>query len=397
MELFFMALGMVAFVGLIVGAIGYGIRTKNRYKEILAEVASTYGLLHDPGSFWRSPKSAGVWNGVTLTVDSFVVSTGKSSTTYGRVRCDVPDLDGITLKHEGVISGIGKLFTGDDIQVCDPPFDAAIVVRGPELELRSRLNDHARREILATIDAGTQLEKGVFRHQRVGYYRSFEEVAERIEAIISSVAALRSTEPVERRLVHLLRNDSVLEIRKFALRTLRQATYLRDPDVRAALDETLRSRVPELVVLAAEGRRDQEAVDALALIVGDPDRDFNDVMILLTAADLLSQCAPNHPVLSEAPAWIVDQLGLNDQVTLLAARTLGRIAGVEQVQALMPYTSGLSVANAVKKEAREAVQRIQGRASGDRGGLSVSTDAGEHIGEVSVAPAASTSGHVSYR
>ena len=85
------------------------------------------------GDFWQGSKvqvSVGAW---TITLDTYTVSMGgHSHITYTRIRAPYLNPEGFrfTIYRESLFSGLGKLFGMQDIEVGDPEFDRAFIVKG---------------------------------------------------------------------------------------------------------------------------------------------------------------------------------------------------------------------------------------------------------------------------
>lgn len=98
------------------------------------------------GGFWRGSKveaRVGEW---TITLDTYVVSTGKTSTTYTRMRAPYVNKDGFrfTIYRRGLFSDLGLLFGGQDILVGDPLFDEAFIIKGTDEQTVRRLFENAQ-------------------------------------------------------------------------------------------------------------------------------------------------------------------------------------------------------------------------------------------------------------
>lgn len=99
--------------------------------EIWSQVAAEIGGEYQDGGFWGKDElrcRSGEWE---MVLDTYTVSTGKSSTTYTRMRAPFANKDGLYFKvyREGFFSGIGKLFGMQDIQIGDSFFDDAFVIK----------------------------------------------------------------------------------------------------------------------------------------------------------------------------------------------------------------------------------------------------------------------------
>jgi len=88
----------------------------------------------------------------TITLDTYTVSTGKSSTTFTRLRAPYVNRDGFqfTIYREGFFSKIGKFFGMQDVEVGFSNFDRDFIIQGNhEGRLRSLFVNPRLRELLA--------------------------------------------------------------------------------------------------------------------------------------------------------------------------------------------------------------------------------------------------------
>ena len=86
-----------------------------------------------------------------ITLDTYTVSTGKSSTTYTRMRAPYVNKDGFRFKiyREGFFSDVGKLFGLQDIEVGFPEFDEEFIIKGNDTEkLRQLFSNSNIRELI---------------------------------------------------------------------------------------------------------------------------------------------------------------------------------------------------------------------------------------------------------
>jgi hypothetical protein len=111
--------------------------------EVWREVCRQVGGDFVSGGFWKDSKvqaRVGPW---TITLDTYTVHSGHSHITYTRMRAPYVNADGLrfTIYRKGIFSELGKLLGMQDIEVGDPEFDEAFIVKG---------NDEYRiRELLA--------------------------------------------------------------------------------------------------------------------------------------------------------------------------------------------------------------------------------------------------------
>ena len=87
----------------------------------------------------------------TVALDSFTQSTGKHSTTYTRLRTPFANAEGFRfdVSPQTFLSGIGKVFGMQDVEIGVPEFDAAWVIQGSdEAKLRAFFRDDGLRTLL---------------------------------------------------------------------------------------------------------------------------------------------------------------------------------------------------------------------------------------------------------
>jgi len=90
--------------------------------------------------------------GWTLTLDTYVVSTGKVILTFTRMRAPYANPDGFrfTVYRKSIFSGLGKLLGMQDIEIGDPPFDEGFIVKATdEPAVRMLLANATIRDLLS--------------------------------------------------------------------------------------------------------------------------------------------------------------------------------------------------------------------------------------------------------
>jgi hypothetical protein len=119
--------------------------------EIWSQLAAQVGgQFHDGGFFGRDRVTAhvGQW---ALTLDTYTVSHGKQHTTYTRMRAPYVNADDLrfVIYNTGIFSDMGVALGMQDIQVGDPEFDKAFVIKGqPEDKIRLLFSDRAFKALL---------------------------------------------------------------------------------------------------------------------------------------------------------------------------------------------------------------------------------------------------------
>lgn len=91
--------------------------------------------------FWSGDRVEMKFQNWTIVLDTYTVSTGKSSVTYTRIRAPFVNRGGFRFRvyREGFFSGIAKLFGAQDIVVGDDAFDEAFVVKSNDEAGAARL------------------------------------------------------------------------------------------------------------------------------------------------------------------------------------------------------------------------------------------------------------------
>jgi hypothetical protein len=117
-------------------AITIGVKQSKKTNEAWAAVARQLQLVFQSGQIFSRPRISGIHKGCSVLVTTFSKGSGKNQTTYTRFRVSYPhSLDlGLRLTKQGMLSGIGKFFGTQDIEVGDEGFDDAVVVKGRDPE-----------------------------------------------------------------------------------------------------------------------------------------------------------------------------------------------------------------------------------------------------------------------
>jgi len=120
--------------------------------EIWQQFAAAVGGQFNSGGFWNGSKveaSHGQW---TVTMDTFAVSTGKSSVTYTRMRAPYVNPTGFqfNIYRRGIFSNIGKWLGMQDVTVGFAQFDEDFIIKGNnEAKLRDLFSDAKLRDLIA--------------------------------------------------------------------------------------------------------------------------------------------------------------------------------------------------------------------------------------------------------
>jgi hypothetical protein len=122
-------------------------------QEIWQQFATAVGGNVLVGGFWNSADKVDAAHGQWMvTLDTYVVSTGKSAVTYTRMRAPYVNPDGFqfTIYRKGFFSDMGKWLGMQDIAVGDPAFDDAFIIQGnDEAKVRRLFADQPLRAMIS--------------------------------------------------------------------------------------------------------------------------------------------------------------------------------------------------------------------------------------------------------
>lgn len=105
------------------------------------------------GSFFSgSDKVVARYKDWTITLDTFTVSDGKTSTTYTRLRAPYVNADGFrfSIYRSGIFSELGELIGFHDIEIGDNDFDKAFILKSKdEKRVKELLEESKIRELIS--------------------------------------------------------------------------------------------------------------------------------------------------------------------------------------------------------------------------------------------------------
>lgn len=99
--------------------------------EVWQQLCAEIGAQYVNGGFWKGDKIQARHGPWMVTLDTYIVSTGKTSTTYTRMRAPFVDPEGFrfTVYRKGIFSEIGKWFGMQDIDIGDEAFDRDFILK----------------------------------------------------------------------------------------------------------------------------------------------------------------------------------------------------------------------------------------------------------------------------
>ena len=162
--------------------------------EVWQKLSHEVGGDFDDGGFWKGSKlevKHGEW---TITLDTYTVSTGKSSTTYTRIRAPYINKDNFrfTIYRKSLFSGIGKALGMQDVEIGYPQFDDDFIIKGnDENLLRTLFGSIKIRELICVqprIHLQVKDDEGYFGSQ---FPRGVDELYFQAVGVIKDTQRLR--------------------------------------------------------------------------------------------------------------------------------------------------------------------------------------------------------------
>jgi hypothetical protein len=124
--------------------------------EIWRQLSEQIGAQYVAGGFLHRDKVVAHVKDWTVTLDTYTVSTGKSTAIFTRMRAPYVNADGFrfTIYRKGLFSELGKKLGMQDVEVGVPDFDRDFIIKGTdESRLRSMFIDPKVRELIAAQPA----------------------------------------------------------------------------------------------------------------------------------------------------------------------------------------------------------------------------------------------------
>ena len=387
----------VVLFGLIAIAVVWAISSHQgqRWSETMAALAQQHdGLEVVPGGVFKPASVTGTADDVPVTVDTFTRSHGKSVSTYTRVAVETDLPVGLRIGREGLGTSLTKVFMGDDIEVGDRDFDAALMLRGADpAEVVSYLDAATRQALWSAVDSHrAELEGGTLKLV-VGGRAELPVLEGLLDAGVDVARAARARGgSVAERLERIAFDDPVPGVKRRAFELLMSQVNRDDAERISRL--ALATGDPTMAVRAADVLRDAAAVAALHGVVASPRAPNGALAQALTLLAELGQPPAEARVQAltevtdeEVRAGAAQCLGviggaraqgrlielLSDEapIAVAAAEALGRCGDLAAVEPLLGRTRGVFGSSDLKRAAGVAMKAIQSRGAGDAGRLSL--------------------------
>jgi hypothetical protein len=150
MDKFYIAAGAVA---IFVIFIGLGLIANRKRDDAWRQLASELGASFVKGSFRRSSMLMIPYKDWTVTLDTYSVPSGDSSTSYTRVSAPLQDMQGFwfALTKKGLVSKLDKALGTKEYPTGDAEFDKAFVIRGnDESKIKALFAHQSIRQLFQT-------------------------------------------------------------------------------------------------------------------------------------------------------------------------------------------------------------------------------------------------------
>lgn len=104
--------------------------------EVWRELSRQISADYVDGGFWKGQKVAATSGPWTVTLDTYTVSTGKSSVTFTRMRAPYVNRDGFRFQiyRAGIFTALGVMLGMQDIKIGDAGFDRQFVVKANDAD-----------------------------------------------------------------------------------------------------------------------------------------------------------------------------------------------------------------------------------------------------------------------
>ena len=390
--------------------------------------ASRLGLNYERSYFFKSPRIVGQIGACTVVID---INTPKHADhAMTRVRVRSPDLPlGFAVAPRSIWDKVSQRLFSRMTQVGDKRFDRTVKVDGDPAYALAVLAPEVRTRLQQLVG----LEGGIEDRELTLVFRGRIRRPERLVQIVEFLVGLATDLVVtEAALPGALRARATLDpsagIRMRGLRALVDK-YPDSIETKRAIRDRLVDFVPEVRLLAAR-HSGAEGIDAAREVFDDPEvapevkaqalqvwsdlapepapelrsrlagalvlpaltlagarliarrkeRDLRPALReVIDSGDEAGQAAAvaalGHVGTDEDLPLVVEKLEARDtDIRAAAAEAVGQLGGRDDVVHLLPLTRGLGQPTKVKEAARSAVNTIQKRMGGARGGLAVVED-----------------------
>ena len=162
--------------------------------ELWRQLCTETGADYVQGGFWKRDKVQATHGEWTITLDTYVVSTGKTTMHFTRLRAPYvnPDHFRFTIYRRGLFTDTAKWLGMQDIAIGHPDFDRDFVIKGTDESKLRALFDNARLRDLITAQPKIHLtvkdNEGLF---GADFPADTDELCFHVRGIIEDVERLK--------------------------------------------------------------------------------------------------------------------------------------------------------------------------------------------------------------
>ena len=199
--------------GAVAAAIAAARASSHRTNSAWAAAARELGITLKPTNvafgFFGKLAMTGTVHGMDLTIDTHQ----SSDNTFTRYRVDYPSLGlGLTVKREHAVARIGKFFGYQDIEVGDPVFDEAIILKGDYPDRIAAFLTPARRVAitgLIELHPGAVITDTRITYSTRGLQTDTRAIVSTMQRVVSVAQELHNPDHInERAMQHRLEGDA---------------------------------------------------------------------------------------------------------------------------------------------------------------------------------------------
>jgi hypothetical protein len=127
-----MNIGFIFLGALVIGGIIWVVVARQKQASAWSQFANEVGAEFTQSGFFRASKVLARVKESTVTLDTYSVPSGDSSTVYTRMRAPLKNKDGFqfTIFRIGLFSKLDRALGAQDIAIGDAEFDRDFVIRG---------------------------------------------------------------------------------------------------------------------------------------------------------------------------------------------------------------------------------------------------------------------------
>lgn len=163
--------------------------------EVWRQLCQEIGAKFVEGGAWKGNKVQAIVGPWTVTLDTYTVSSQDSQVTYTRMRAPYVNPEGFrfTIYRKSIFSGLGKMLGMQDIEIGDPEFDEAFIIKGNnEPRVQHFFADRALRALVQaqpTIRLDVKDSEGWFGPQ---FPDNVDELHFQVVGVLTDVERLKS-------------------------------------------------------------------------------------------------------------------------------------------------------------------------------------------------------------